>query len=605
MESEFVLRPKIRYESRPEEFGENLSERVNCALELAIEIHKDDKRKVSGEPYVYHVVAVASILSSWGADEDEVIGGLLHDTLEDHPDLINIEMILELFGERVARLVDGATKLKNAEGSGDEFASLRKITNLTIIEPGVALIKLADRLHNMLEQEGMKPESQKKNSAETLRFHAPLAESFGLWQVKNILEDLSFQYVEPAKYWQVRRAIDSDPRLNAEFIFRTQQEIKTELSKYGIDAIVEHQVGGYWEIMNKQKKLAMKANTWSSNFSAITDVISFRVLVDSEDLSNCYKAMGVIRMKYGNLIEKRRHDDYLGVPAVNGYSALHDTYKFDEGNVEMCFTTIKKENFNSWGVASINKIDLLQNPEKYVRKLIFTPKKELVFMKPTDTGIDVAYKLNPLLGLRAVGIKIDGQLMSLDVVVPFGSSVEIVVDIQQTVPDAHWLSFCNNETRKMMERQLALSEKEVEVQKGKTILIEKVLSERGVLNLGDLDTQLIDRLLMSLGCWDGLSDLYYKVAYGFDLELIKNKLDEVGVLIGMYTTVLITGENKIGISKDVMSVISKNGGDVRSNSEKVDDKNSFIIRVLIRVDYKGKKRIEEELKKRYAACLVV
>lgn len=602
---EFSLRPRISFENRPENFGEELSDSVRSAIDLAVEIHKDDKRKVSGEPYVFHCIAVASILEKWGADEDEIIAGLLHDTLEDHPDMINLDLIRELFGNRVMSLVDGVTVLKTAEEKTDYLGTLKKITKKSLIEPGVAMIKLADRLHNMMEQEGMKPESQKRNSLETLRFHGPLAESFGLWQVKNMLEDLAFQYLDPVKFWRTKQVIDTDPRLEMSFITRIENEISQELKRCGIGAEVEHQVGGYWEVVNKQKKLAMKANTWSNSFSAITDVISFRVLVEEGDLTACYQAMGAVRLLYGIRIEKRRHDDYLGVPSVNGYSALHDTYKFDEGNIEIAFTTKDRERFNNWGVVSIDKKLLLESPEKFVRKLIFTPKNELVFMKPTDTGIDIAYKVNPLLGLKAVAIKVDGEVMGLEQNVAHGSSVEVLFDVQRTTPDLKWLKFCNKETRKLIERQLAISERDVEIQSGKMMLVDKVLKGRGILNLGDLEKETLDKLLMSLGCWGGLSDLYYKVSYGFDLEFIKNKLDEAGITVGKYTTIQVRGENKIGISKDVAEVVAKHGGDGRNNVEKVNKDEQVEIRMLIIVDYQGKRRIEEELKRNYSDCVVV
>lgn len=598
-------RPAIRFDKEPGVFVENKSDRVAIALELAGEIHKNDKRKVSGEPYLYHCVSVASILSSWGADEDEVVAGLLHDTVEDHPDLISIEVLGELFGDRVAFLVDGVTKLKSREGEKNEFETLRKVTRESLIEPGVALVKLADRLHNMLEMEGMKPKTQQKKAKETLAVYAPLAESFGLWQVKNALADLSFVYADPERYKMVREAIDSDPRLDDKFIKQRNKEIEKELERYGVAAKVEHQVGGYWELADKQRKLAMRADTRPKSFSDMTDVVSFRVVTGEGRIGDCYKAMGVMRMLYGKRLEKQRHDDYLVVSAANGYSALHDTYRFPEGNIEIAFTTKERESFNNWGVVSLPAEELKTNKEKYLRKLVFTPKEELVFMELAATGIDVAYKLNSTLGLRACAITIDGKPGNLWDVVPNTSLVEIIFDPSQTEPNPDWLNYCNEETRKLVEQQLVIAEHDRETLMGKNILVDKVLRERGILNLGDLDQNIIEKILLDLGCWHGLSDLYYKVAYGLDLEIVKKRLDENGIVGGVYTTVEIAGRNCIGISQEVAYIIAKNGGDSRTKVERVENDETFLIRVLMVVSPEEKKVIADELRCRFGNCVVV
>lgn len=590
----------------PLDFGLENNPKIEEALHVATEIHINDKRKVSGEPYVNHCVAVASILKSWGADEDEIVAGLLHDTLEDHPDQISLQIIEELFGGRVAHLVDGVTKLKKKEGDRDEFETMRKVTKESLIEPGVALIKLADRVHNMLESEGMPVESQQRNSKQTLRIFAPLAESFGLWQVKKLLEDLSFRYLDPTKYEMVKKIVDNDPRLSEKFIKKTEKQISEILKMAGVNACVEHQIGGYFEIAEKQKKFGMRADVHPNSFFEITDVISFRVIIEKEeDIADCYKAMGVVRQKFQGRLIREWHNDYLSEPAVNGYSCIHDSYKFDEGNVEIAFVTRERENFNNWGVSSLERGSLTANPERYARKLIFTPKQELVFMKPEATGIDVAYKLNPVLGLRAIGVKIDGKLSTLDSVVPHASVVEIITDINQLMPNPEWLEYCNRATRKMIEQQMAIAERDMEVQRGREMLIEEVLAERGILNMADLDNKILDKLLMELGCWYGLPDLYYKVSYGMDLEIIRRKLDEAGVVRGRYTTLLISGDNRIGISKDVSQIIAENGGDVKNRVEKVDGNEKFMIRILVSVDYRGKKKIEEEIRKRYPESLVV
>lgn len=600
------LRQGIFLEVDKEKFGVNLSIKEKAALDLAAEIHKGDVRKITGEPYVNHCIAVAMILKQWKTDEDMIVAGLLHDTWEDHPDLISLEQIKGVFGERVAHLVDGVSKFVSPTGKESDFETLRKITTETLVDPGVAMIKLADRLHNMTTMRDFEEDKKLEKAKETLDVYVPLAESLGLWQVKNILADIAFSYVDSEKFNDVKRKIDGDPRLNENFIQKTEEDIRVVLKSEGIEALVEHQIGGYWELSEKQKKSAMRSDSRPKEFADITDVVSFRVIIeDGSNIGECYRAMGVVRTRYSKLLQQSRSDDYLATPAINGYSALHDTYKLNEGNIEVAFTTLEREQFNNWGVASLSAEELRADADKYKRKLIFTPKKELAVMELSATGIDVAFRLNPLLGLRAVAIKIDGKVESLEAVVPNASVVEIITEQHQTKPNAEWLKFCNKETASQIDSQLKIAEHDVEVEKGEKMLVDGVLRERGVLNIEDLDEDVVDKLLVDLGCWYGIDDLYYKVAYGLDLSLVSRKLDEMKVGRGMFTTVLIEGPNSIGVSEQVAGIISRNGGDVRSKVEKVNKEERFTIRMLLAVDYRGKKKIEEEMKMRFSSCEVI
>lgn len=587
-----------------QEFAEKSTERIIRALEIAIEIHKDDVRKVTGEPYINHCVAVAGLLDSWRADEEEIIAGLLHDTWEDHPEKITLGDIAEMFGERVALLVDGVSKLEY-KGKKNDFETLRKVTKESHVEKGVALVKLADRVHNMSTMEGISPESCENKARETLMVYAPLAESFGLWQVKNLLQDLSFKFVDRNKYLQVKEKIDADPRLSIDFVKGREKEISDQMRKAGLKAKVEHQVGGYWEMAEKQKKFGMRASARASDFADISDAISFRIVLEEENLEDCYKALGVVRMLYGEKLMKQRHNDYLVIKANNGYSALHDTYHFEEGDVEIAFSTKNRENFNNWGVVSLSQEVIKRNPELYKRKQIFTPKKELVFMEFEARGIDLAYKLNPRLGLRAVGMLVDGKMCELEMIIPNASLVEIIFDQEQTKPKVEWLEYGNSNTKRLVEQQLLISQRDEEVARGKEILLAQVLVERGVLNLRDLEAKVLDKMLMDLGCWNGLNDLYYKVAYGFDLNTVRRKLDELGIVKGRYTSIQIKGTNKIGVSTELAQLVSRFGGDARNKVEKVDDQERFTVRILLTIGYEAKKKMEHAMKEKYPDCLVV
>ena len=612
IEGDKNLRPGIDFETKREEFCAESSERVLKALEIATEIHCKDIRRTTGEPYVNHCLAVAKILRQWGADEDLIVAGLLHDTVEDHPDLISLEQVKEMFGERVAHLVDGVSKFKSQTGKDNDFETLRKVTTETLIDPGVAMIKLADRLHNMNTMEdgplekGFSIEKKRAKARETLAVYVPMAESLGLWQVKNALADIAFSYTDPERYRIVKNMIDCDPRLDPEFINRTKEEIRMVLLEAGVRATVEHQVGGYWELSEKQRLSAMRSGSRPKEFVDITDVVSFRVVLEDEQKTDeCYRAMANVRHLFHGLLQQYRSDDYLETPAINGYSALHDTFKLKEGNIEVAFTTKNREKFNNWGVASISHEELTSNPDKYRRKMIFTPKEELAIMELSATGLDVAYKLNPLIGLRAVAVRVNGVVMDLNTVIPNAAMVEIITDQHQRRPKREWLAFCNEETAQEIDRQDKISEHDEEVKRGEKMLVEEALRERGILNFEDLDQDIVDKILEAFGCWYGIDDLYYKVALGLKTSSVALKLEEMKIIRGMYTSVSIEGQNEIGISEIVAGIVGKNGGDVRSKVEKVDEEENFMIRVLITVDYQGKKKIEEELKKRFPSCVVV
>lgn len=589
-----VLRPERVFARNVDEFVVGKSDRVLRAMQKAVEVHKDDKRKTTGEPYINHCVAVASILESWGVDEDEVVAGLLHDTWEDHPDLISLEYIKESFGERVAFLVDGVTKLKSKTGEKSEFETLRKVTRESLIDPGVARIKLADRVHNMITMEGMKPETQRKKAKETLTVYAPMAEAFGMWEVRNLLQDLSFPYFDNVKYEQIRKLVDGDVRLTTGFIGGMEEVIGGELKKYGVRAEVDHRVGGYYEIAEKQKRRGMRGGSSVSGIKEIPDVISFRVVLPNEDLEKCYMAMGVMRMRLKEALMVSRHVDELYEKAVNGYSALKDVYVFEEGAVEICFTTREREHFNKWGFE--NGVG---------RKMVFTPKEELLFLEPNAKGIDVAYKLSPSLGMVAVAIKIDGKICPLNTVVPNVATVEVLKDLSRSEPDKDWLTFAGIETRRMIEKQLIVSERDKMIARGKEMFVNEVLVERGVLELKDLDEVLVSNLLSGLNCWHGTNDLYYKVADGMDLDRVKAIIDSLGVKVGGFTSVLIEGENAPGVAKDVAQILARYKADTRNVVERVYENDRFLIRILMKVDYKGKKKIEEELRKKYTECVVV
>jgi len=287
-----------------------------------------------------------------------------------------------------------------------EFETMRKIARDSLIDEGVARLKLADRVHNMMTMEGMKPETQIKKARETLKVYAPLALSFGVWEVRNLLQDLSFPYLDAERYWRVRSEVDGDLRLRADFVNEVEKMIETNLIEAGLKVEVNHVIGGYFEIAEKLKKR-------KCNLDEINEVISFRVLLT--DINSCYEAMTVVRSRLLGSLVGEMHVDYLQKSAVNGYSALEDVYEFGEGRIEICFTTKEREKVNQWGFGKETR-----------RKVIFTPKEELIFLKPEATGYDLVNKLENVLSKEVMAIVIEGVICDLGTVLPNASLVEII-----------------------------------------------------------------------------------------------------------------------------------------------------------------------------------
>lgn len=220
--------------------------KIAAALELAKQAHEGQLRK-TGEPFYYHPIAVAQILQSWGLgdDEDLIVAALLHDVPEDNEN-IGLDAVSGAFGPGVARLVDGVTKVDSQTSQNVDRDTHKKVSARSYLEPKIALIKIADRLHNMRTLSGMRPEKQIEKSTETLEIYAKLAQSLGLWSVKKELEDLSFMYLDPERFEQTKLEVDSDPRLEPNFLAHTSSSLENMLAEKGIKARVAVRVNGYW-----------------------------------------------------------------------------------------------------------------------------------------------------------------------------------------------------------------------------------------------------------------------------------------------------------------------------------------------------------------------
>ena len=564
----------------PEAFSPR-TEKIAQALELATKAHAGQTR-AAGEPYVTHSIAVAQILEGWGIiDEDFISASLLHDVVEDTS--VTLDEIRAMFGADVAELVDGVSKFRSASGKTDDRETLKKVLVKSYIDPCVAVLKLADRLHNMRTLKDMPEKKTVAKSRETLDVYTRLAESLGIWEVKVELEDLAFRYTHPETYEEIAHAVESDPRLKPLFLEHWKSNLERIMVGEGFEGRVVTRKNGNFSLTEKSKKAAKQGKSLPGSFSQINDLVSFRVIVPTVD--DCYRFLGAVHDDCGNLVDYSRFDEFIGAnKRPNGYSALQTTLNVPQGATEIAIMTEEMEEFNHWGVVSLmrrGQNDLSQ----YNLKLIFTPTDEVRFLPKQATGVDFAYALSERLGAAAASLLVDGEPKELSTVVANASTVEVIVsDDARIAPHPEVLNYCLPETRQKIERQLIQAEGSKYIWKGK-VTLEAVLETRGLLDLTDLGRPLT-KLVYWYGC-QNVEELYAKVGGGFLLPSeISSWLDKEGVTkesLGR-TTVRVTGVDKPGILVDLSTWIHAEGGNIVKINHVVDETEKgdrYVLRLVL------------------------
>lgn len=565
------------------------SERVTAAYTFAKEKHDQCPPRKSGEPYITHPVEVYKILKNeWGIkNENYLIAALLHDVIEDTD--VTPEEIKLRFGDEVLELVSGVTKLK----SSTDRETLKKVLDKSYINPGVALIKLADRLHNMRTLEFMKPEKQIAKSQETLDIYTRLAESLGLWKAKTELEDLCFRYLDPEKYQKTLTDLESDPRLSPNFTCYLTSRIEQLLSDNNIVGKIETRKSGCWILNKKREKMALKGKSGCDNFGDVNDVISFRVQLNTKD--DCRIFLGKIEDSFGKMVDQERYDNFFGGNRqVNGYEALQTTIDFSQGSVEIAIMTKEMEEFNNNGIVSL--INSGKDVKDYVLKLVFTPTGTVRFLPKNATGVDFAAAINPRVLAEAKSIYVDDVERPLTVVIPNASTLRVNLGESRRAPLAGLEDYCLPQTRKMILEQRILENRDILVNKGQKKM-ESILIPRGLLVLSDIGDS-INPLLYKLGC-QSIDDLYFMAGNNsVKEELLNQELDLVGITKEKLkiTSIKLIGEDKPKVLVDVIKKIS--GMD--KNIIHIEQKNTngqFSIRILT----ENMSKDEEENLRQYLA----
>jgi GTP pyrophosphokinase len=506
---------------------------IRKAFDMALESHKDMRRK-SGEPYIYHPIAVAQIAAEEiGLGTTSIVCALLHDVVEDTD--VSLEEVENIFGKKVARIIDGLTKISGIfdPNSSIQAENFRKMLLTLADDVRVILIKLADRLHNMRTMEFMPRDKQLKIASETSYLYAPLAHRLGLYAIKSELEDLSLKYTDPDTYKFIARKLNEKKAERERYITEFIGPIKEILHEQGIEADVFGRPKSIHSIWNKMRKK-------STPFEEVYDLFAIRIIIDSNaemEKADCWKAYSIVTDLYRPNPDRLR--DWISSPKGNGYESLHTTVMGPKGQwVEVQIRTKRMNEIAEKGFAAhwkykesnsdsgldqwIQKVrDILNSPESNALDFvsdfkmnlfsdeifIFTPKGALIQLPQAATALDFAFEIHSDLGASCIGAKVNHKLVPISHVLQNGDQVEIITSGKQT-PKEDWLNIVITAKAKSKIKSSLKEEKRRIAEDGKEILERKLKSIKVNYN-----TENINKLTLHFKL-PSTQDLFYNVAKG-------------------------------------------------------------------------------------------
>lgn len=520
---------RLRDSNKESEVG--VVERAFVTAETA---HRGQLRK-SGDPYITHPVAVAEILVEFGLDPATIAAALLHDTVEDTS--YSIEKLRSDFGDEVASLVEGVTKLDRLTyGPTAEAETVRKMVVAMAKDIRVLVIKLADRLHNARTWQFVEPESSARKARETLDIYAPLAHRLGMNAVKWELEDLSFRFLEPKKFEEIERLVIERNPSREKLTNDVISVVEADLTSEGIQATV---TGRQKHLYSVYQKMVVRGR----EFNDIYDLVGIRVLVN--DVRDCYAVLGAIHARWNPV--PGRFKDYIAMPKFNLYQSLHTTVIGPTGKaVEIQIRTHDMHQRAEYGIAAHWKYKLgnsarssdspdmlwlkqlhewqqetsdvtefldalrfdLRTPEVFV----FTPKGSVIALPAGSTPVDFAYAVHTEVGNRCIGAKVNGKLVSLEAPLSNGDVIEVVTNKgDNATPSRDWLSFVKSpRARSKIKAWFTKERREEAIDAGKESIarqmrkaglpIQKILGGHTLLQLAhDLNYPDIDALYAAVG----------------------------------------------------------------------------------------------------------
>lgn len=498
--------------------------------------HKGQVRR-SGEPYLVHPLQVADLLADMRLDVVAIAAGLLHDIVEDTPN--TIEKIRELFGEQVAHVVEGVTKLSALQFASSEerqAESFRKMLMAMVDDIRVILVKLADRLHNMRTLHHLPEERRARIAQETRDIYAPLANRLGMSKVKNELEELAFRYLEPASYQALRLEVEHKRLATEGLIDSLRRELETHLEEAQISVVrIDGRIKRLWSIYQKLQRQKI-------SLDQVYDFIALRVITTS--VKDCYGVLGIVHQMWSPV--HGRFKDFIAMPRPNGYQSLHTSvvgdggvpfelqirteemhriaeegiaahWKYKEGRVG----ADRDEQYFAWLRRLLELQQEVRDPQEFMQNLrielypedvyIFTPKGEVKSLPRGATAVDFAYFVHTDVGHRCVGARVNGRMVPLRTRLNNGDIVEVLTQPGHR-PSRDWLTFVStSRARNKIKHFIHSEEKARSVELGKRLFDKE--ARRFTIDRGAMTDEALARAATEFGA-QKVDDLYASIGYG-------------------------------------------------------------------------------------------
>ncbi|MUH35868.1 bifunctional (p)ppGpp synthetase/guanosine-3',5'-bis(diphosphate) 3'-pyrophosphohydrolase [Zobellia amurskyensis] len=546
---------------------------IRSAFEIAVDAHKNQRRK-SGEAYIFHPIAVAKIVASEiGLDATSIASALLHDVVEDTE--YTLDDIERMFGETVARIVDGLTKiahLKKDMSTSQQAENFRKMLLTLHDDVRVIIIKIADRYHNMLTMDAMPEHKQVQMASETLYIYAPLAHRIGLYNIKTELEDLSLKYTEPHVYNGIKGKIEESKEEQQAYIDAFSGVIDKSLKEENLNYYIKGRMKSIFSIRRK-----MKAQNVA--FDEIYDKFAIRIIYKSDRQNEKFLAWKIYSIVTDHFTPNPvRLRDWISSPKSTGYEALHITvmgpkgrwvevqirsermheiaekgyaahFKYKHGDqkeqgIEVWLNRLQEalENANTNAVDFVEEFKL----NLYAKEIfVFTPKGELKSLPKGATPLDFAFNIHTEVGMRTRGSKVNGKLVPLNTTLHSGDQVEIITSVQAK-PNQNWLDYATTARARAKIKSSLREEKKSVAEDGKEILRRKLKSQKVTLNEDSINKMVtFFKLKTSL-------DLFYRVGIGaIDNQMLKDFSSSYSnAFISFFKNKMRRNPNPMEVNKD-------------------------------------------------------
>jgi GTP pyrophosphokinase len=581
---------------------------IEKAYQTAKNAHEGQKRK-SGEPYIIHPICVAIILAELELDKETIVAGLLHDVVEDTA--MSIEDVAKEFGDEIALLVDGVTKLTQLNYSVDKMElqaeNLRKMFLAMAKDIRVVLVKLADRLHNMRTMQYQKPEKQKEKSKETLEIYSPIAGRLGISKIKVELDDLAMKYLMPDEYNDLAKKISLSQKEREIFINSVVREVKMHIDNAGIEAQIDGRVKHFFSIYRKMVNQ-------NKTLDQIYDIFAVRIRV--ETVKDCYAALGVIHEMYKPI--PGRFKDYIAMPKQNMYQSLHTTLISSTGQpFEIQIRTHEMHRIAEYGIAAHWKYkeggkgdsneqakmawlrqilewqkDMSDNQEfmSSVKSDLdlfsdsvycFTPSGDVKNLPAGSTTIDFAYSIHSAVGNKMVGARVNGKLVNIDYVLKNGDRVEILTSNNSKGPSRDWLTIVKSaQARNKINQWFRQELKDDNIIRGRDLISSYCKGKN--INLAEIAApEFMDKTITKYGFrdWDSLlaavghgglkeSQVVNKLSEEYEKKRKKEITDQEILVSISNGSATVTGApsadkgDKLSPKKTSSGIIVKGAGDV-------------------------------------------